>query len=172
MQQILSFFWQMCLLRETPARLPTSQFVLGLILGLYTIVAIFAVTIGRPDQTLTGIFGTVLVGIFYQGFVTLALLVFRRSVRAFIAAWSALLGTNAIMLLILIPVNLILLNAGNSSLILLADSVSWVCFGWWLAIAGFIYHKTAGISMLQGSAIAFIAELLSVMTTVTLFPGS
>ena len=170
MQQIISFFWQLCLLREDPGHLPANSFILGLILTFYSVVALVAVALTRPDHPSMTIAGIVVVGMSSQAALTWALLAFKQLTNRFAATWASLLGTNTFMLIILVPFNLILLNSENESLVLLADSVSWICLGWWLAIAGRIYHKAVNISLLQGSAIAFLTELLSVMTTVTLFP--
>lgn len=170
MQQIISFFWQMCLLREHPEHLHANSFTLGFILTFYTGTALIAVALARPNHPLITIVGIVVVGISIQASLTWAVLAFKKLANRFLATWASLLGTNAFMLVILVPFNLILLNSENEGLVLFADSVSWVCLGWWLAIAGHIYHKAINISLLQGSAIAFLTELLSVLTTVTLFP--
>ena len=170
MLQIVSFFWQMCLLRQNPENLPSNRFNVGLILFLYVIIALLAVALTRPTHSPFNIAGIVFIGISIQAALTWSVLAFKQLTQRFTATWASLLGTNSFMLVILVPVNLLLLNTENQSLILMADSISWVCLGWWLAIAGHIYHKAIKISLLQGSAIAFLTELLSVMVTVTLFP--
>ena len=170
MQQIISFFWRMCLLRENPGNLPANRFTLGFILTLYVVIALIAVSLTRPDHSSANIVGIVVVGISIQALLTWGVLAFKQLTHRFTATWASLLGTNSFMLILLVPVNLVLLNSVNETVILLADSISWVCLGWWLAIAGRIYHKAINISLLQGSAIAFLTELLSVLMTVTLFP--
>lgn len=172
MQKIIFYFWQLCLLRESPENLPRSPFVVGLVIAVYLSIALIAVTLNQPNQSLFGVFGIVMVSLSIQATFIWALLAFKSVTYRFIATFAALLGTNTIMLLITMPVNLTLLNSENDSLKLLADSVSWVCLGWWLAIAGSIYHKAINISVLQGSAIAFVTELIAVIATVTLFPTS
>ncbi len=170
MQQILLYFWQLCLLKQSPDQLPRGNFVLAFVIVTYLIIALIAVTLSRPSYGSFEILGSVTIGMLLQALVTFLLLTFKRVEARFNTTYAALLGANALMLIILIPVNLLLLNVENTSLILLADSVSWVCLGWWLAIAGFIYHKATDISLLQGSAIAFVSELLGVMLAITLFP--
>ncbi|MBQ73693.1 MAG: hypothetical protein CMQ20_01570 [Gammaproteobacteria bacterium] len=172
MLKISLFFWQLCLLQESPDRIPAKPFVLVTILLVYFVIALTTISIGRPALGLTGVIGTVFVGLIFPAMTTWALLAFKQVTDRFAATFSALLGTNSIILLILLPVSLILLNTENESLNLLADSVSWVCLGWWLAIAGYIYHKATNISLIQGSAIAFITELLGVIISVSLFPAS
>jgi hypothetical protein len=170
MQQIVSFFWQMCLLRQNPENLPSNRFNVGLILFFYVVIALIAVALTRSTHSPLNIVGIVFIGVSIQATLTWSVLAFKKLTQRFTATWASLLGTNSFMLVILVPVNLLLLNTENQSLILLADSISWICLGWWLAIAGHIYHKAVNISLLQGSAIAFLTELLSVMATITLFP--
>jgi len=172
MQQIVSFFWQMCLLRESPARLPSTPFTLGLIVACYLVIALVAVNVTRPSQTVPAVIGIVLTGMGVQAVLTYGLLAFKRIGSRFLATWSSLLGTNTIMLLILLPINLTLMNTEHETLTMFIDSVSWICLGWWLAIAGYILHKAADISILQGSALAFVMELLGVIVSVSLFPAS
>ena len=172
MQQILLFFWQLCLLRESPEKLPGSPFVVGLVVVVYISIALIAVTLNQPRQNLPGIIGTVAVGLIFQAIFVWSLLVFKRVTYRFTATLASLLGANTVMLLILMPVNLTLANTEGGSLNLLANSISWVCLGWWLAIAGSIYRNAINISLFQGAAIAFIAELLAAIVTITLFPLS
>lgn len=172
MQQIFFYFWKLCLLRESPSRIPSSLYVLGSVAIFYLLVALTTISLIQPEQTLGGVFGSVTVSLLIQATLTWGLLLFKGMSNHYVATLSALLGTNTIMLLIQLPVTLTLLNAENQNLTLLANSVSWVCLGWWLAIVGYIYHKAINISVLQGSAIAFMTELLGVIATITLFPTS
>ena len=172
MQNIPLFFWQLFLLRESPDRIPATPVVLALVLAIYLVIARLAGSIGRPALGFAGIIGSVIMSLIFPVTFTWVLLVFNQPTDRFVATYCALLGTNSIILVILVPVNLVLLNSDNESLKLVADSVSWICLGWWLAIAGFIYHKATNISLIQGSAIAFVTELLGVITSVSLFPAA
>ena len=172
MQQILLFFWQLCLLRESPEKLPGSQFVVGLVTVVYLSIALIAVTLNQPDQNLPGVVGTVTVGVILQATFIWLLLAFKRVTHRFTATLASLLGANTVMLLILMPVNFTLANTEGGGLNLLANSISWVCLAWWLTIAGSIYRNAINISLLQGAAIAFITELLAAIVTFTLFPVS
>ena len=114
MLQIVNFFWQICLLRQSPQKdyhhpgspqarpfWPTSLIALGV------------VALTRPDQPLSTITGTLAIGLTLQAGVTFLLLQFKGYRHRFNATWSALLGANAIMLLILLPFNFIILNSDN-----------------------------------------------------------
>ena len=170
MIQIATFFWQLCLLRKSPEQLPASPFATGIVLLVYLVIALVAVSITRPDRSLVTVAGIVLTGAMLQAFVTFALLAFKGFRHRFQATWSAILGANAIMLLVLLPFNYIILHAQSGPLLVFADSVTWVCLIWWLAIAGFIYHKAVEISMIQGFVLAFLIELLGAIIAFNLFP--
>ena len=170
MLQIASYFWQMCLLRAGPERLPSSNFVMGLTFAAYLMTSLTVVVLIRPTEPLGALAGTVAIGVFYQAGVTFLLLAFKGVPSRFRPTWSALLGTNTLMILILLPFNMIILKTESDALRGLADSATWICLGWWFAIAGYIYHKSVEISILQGSAIAFLIELLGVMSAFYLFP--
>ena len=124
----------------------------------------------RPDQSLSIATATIAIGISLQAGVTFLLLQFKGYRHRFNATWSALLGANAIMLVILLPFNLIILNSDNSTILMFVDSATWVCLGWWLAIAGYIYHKSVEVSIFQGSVIAFLIEFIGVIIAFNLFP--
>ena len=170
MFQIVSFFWQLCLLRRSPAQLPSSTFATLAVFLVYLIVALVAINMTRPAQAFSGVAGTVATGATLQALATWLLLLFKGYTDRFPATWTAMLGANTVMLLILLPFNFIILNTESQQLILFADSASWICLGWWLAIAGYIYHKAVSISVLQGSVLAFVVELLSELAAEALFP--
>ena len=164
MLQIISFFWRLCLLKEAPSKVPNSTFAALATFTIYLIIAFAILLNTRPEQSFLKIFSSTIIGITIQLSLTYALLKFKNREYTYIPAVCSLLGTNAIILLILFPFNLTLLYAENSNLLTLANSFSLVCLGWWLAIAGFIYHKSADVSMVQGSCLALLIEIISVLT--------
>ena len=164
MFQILTFFWRLCLLKEVPSKIPNSIFAALITFGIYLIIAFTILLNTRPEQSVLKIFSSSVIGITIQLSLTYLLLKFKNREYTYIPAVCSLLGTNAIMLLILLPFNLTLLYAQNSNLLVIANSFSLVCLGWWLAIAGFIYHKSADVSMIQGSCLALLIEIMSVLT--------
>ena len=131
---------------------------------------LFRSIIIRPQEPLSALVGTLTISVIYQAGITFILLTFKGVANRFKPTWAALLGTNTLMVLILLPFNMIILKSDNPTLSSFADSATWICLGWWFAIAGHIYHKSVEVSILQGSAIAFLIELLSVITAFYLFP--
>jgi len=170
MPSIASYFWQMCLLRAGPEALPSSNFVTGFVLALYLPAAMAVSSLTRPGETVDVTLIVVATGAITQALVTYALTSFKGYRIRFKATWAALMGTNAFMLIVLLPFSLIIVNAENQMLKLFAESAWWICFGWWLGIAGHIYHRAINISLIQGSVIAFLTEMLSVIITLSIVP--
>ena len=85
---------------------------------------------------------------------------------------SALLGTSAMMTIILLPVNLILLRSDIEWLRVAADSMTWVWLAWWLLIGGNILAKVARLSLGQGAILIFLTELLSTLASLHWVEGS
>ena len=171
MLRIVNFFWQLCLFRTSPAHLPSAWFVAVSVFTIYLIISLGVVALARSDLTGTGVVVTVAVGIILQAAVTCALLQFKGYLSRFSATWSALLGTNAVILIIVLPFYVILMQLENPMLITFVNSITLVCVCWWLAIAGHIYHKAVDISVVQGLCIAFVIELLGVVTSARLVSG-
>lgn len=169
MIRILTFFWQLCLLRESPARFPSSPFAAGTVFLIYLAIALVATSLIRVNHGAASVMGMVFVGLMLQASLVLALLAFKGLTARFARTFASLLGAQTIMMLILLPVNL-LMGSEEETLKQFADAVSWVCLGWWLAIGGFILHKSTDISIVQGSVLVFTMELLSAIAVTTLFP--
>ncbi len=170
MLQIVIYFWQMCLLRAGPQQLPRSPSVLALILVIYFLIAAFTIGATRSGQDFMGIFGGALLGVIIEAGIVWSLLLYKRVTWRFIATMSALLGTNAIIQLILLPMNIIMINTGDETALRFITQIAWLaCFGWWLAIAGSILHHAVNISIFQGAALIFVIELLSLQATRILF---
>lgn len=171
MRQIVIYFWHMCLLKAGPQRLPATLPILALVCLIYFVVAAITVGVTRTGQDISGTLGVSFLGILMEGVIVWVLLAFKRVTGRFIPTMSALLGTNAIILLILLPLNFIIFQTEpESALGIFAEVVSLLCLGWWLAIAGFILHHAINITIIQGAALIFAMELVTVMATRSLFP--
>ena len=83
-------------------------------------------------------------GLTIQMLLLYGILVFKNVRQHFSQAMSALLGTSAVMTIILLPVNLILLRSDIEWLRVAADSMTWVWLAWWLLIGGNIPPKLRG----------------------------
>ena len=172
MQQILNYYWQLCLLRTGPEHAPSSHFALGATFLLFLAVSVLTIVLGRTSTPFLQSLATPLIGVSIQAIVLYLLLVFTRLPHRFIASMTALLGANAVVLVVTLPLSAYLSSFEEGSLRFLVELLFLIAFVWWLAIAGFILHKAAGVSLLQGIVISFGVEMLAITTTFQLFPAN
>lgn len=170
MWRITKFFWQLCLLRQSPANLPSSTFATAAVFFVYLLIGISSAALRRPEESLTAFTGTLVISVAMQIVITLLLLEFKGARGRFQQTWMALLGASSIISILLILLTVLFLNVESDAIRTFADSAIWICIGWWLAIAGYIYHKAVDISVLQGSVIAFVIEFMSLVLALSLFP--
>lgn len=172
MQQILNYYWQLCLLRTGPEHAPSSHFALGATFLLFLSVSLLTILPGRDNTPIMQLLATPLIGVAIQAIVLYLLLVFTRLPHRFVASMTALLGANAVVLAITLPLSAYLAAFEEGALRFLVELLFLVAFVWWLAIAGFILHRAAGVSLLQGIVISFGVEMLAITTTFQLFPAN
>lgn len=172
MQRIIYYFWQICLLRAGPEGVPGNPFVLVSTFAMYFLMSLLTLFATRSDISLLAMVAWLLIGIFIEASIVVSLLAFKQVTRRFTATLSALLGANTVILIIMLPANLALDHVETDTMKLVAELVFLTTFLWWLAIAGFILHRAANISVVQGAAIAFGIEMLSLTVNVALFSPS
>jgi hypothetical protein len=165
MQQIVLFYWQLILLRAMPGRAPRSVEFLILVGAIYAgVLAISLTVVARTSFSTT--LGIIVLTVFVETFCTWLLLVYKSVSERLVVTLAALFGTSAMMnALALVPV-LLLVSMSRQSLI---DGVQLLFFFWWLAVAGFIFKQALNISIVQGVAIAFAMQLLTLIARNTLF---
>ncbi len=172
MHLIFSYFWSICLLRGHPADFPNNKIILGSVLTVYCCSVVLAATLTYPLRPFSSVLGITLTALIIQTSLVWTLSWFKNVPQRFPAVWGSMLGAGTIMTWILLPIHAILLDSDSEALLLFADSATWIWLGWWLAIVGNILSKAVKISVLQGAIIAFVIELLGVITTFMLFPGT
>jgi hypothetical protein len=170
MLKIAFYFWQMCLLRVGPEKVPANLPIVSMALGIYLGIAFVSINITRPSLTLGALAGSLLIGVLVEVVMVYGILYFKKCADRAIPTLTSLFGTNSIILLFLMVINLLLMKSDIPLLEMLAESAFWVIFFWWMAIVGFIFHRAMDISIFQGVAIAFTLELLTNIASQTLFP--
>jgi len=170
MQQLVYFFWQMCLMRAGPDRAPTATVFIVLIVTFYLFISTLSVFISRTDTGLIIAVMIVITGLLVETCCVWLLLAFKKVTYRFRATLVALLGTSSILIIFLVPLNLLVLSTDNESARFFANTTYWLIFGWWLAIAGFIYNRAINVSIIQGSALALLIEVLSVIASSPMQP--
>lgn len=172
MQQLLYFFWQMCLMRTGPDRAPTTTRFIALVVGSYIFISTLSMFISQPGRGLLIALMIVITGLLVQTSCLWLLLAFKKVTHRFRATLVALLGTSSILIALLIPFNLLVFSTDNESARFFANTTYWLILCWWLVVAGFIYNRSMNVSIVQGSALALIIELLSVVASSPIQPTS
>lgn len=172
MWQIITYFWKICLLRAGPEKIPPSLNLLTLSFGLYFLVSSTSIIMSRPDLNLFSGAITILIGAGVAALMVFSLLGFKRTSGRFIPTMSAIFGTNAIILLPMMATSFTMEQIDTGTIGMLIDALAWILLGWWLTIVGSILSRAANISILQGSMLAFLIEIISLLITLTLFPIS
>ena len=160
----------MCLLRAGPDKVPASLPIMSIVLSIYLVIAFVSISLTRPSLTIVALLGSLAIGVLTEGLLVSGILWMKKATQRVIPTLTSLFATNAIILLFLMLVNLLLVNTDVELLGLFAESAFWIIFFWWMAIVGFIFHRSMDISVFQGVAIAFTLELLTNLASQTLFP--
>jgi|TARA_Y100000310_G_C20673703_1_gene811668 hypothetical protein len=171
MQQLVYFFWQMCLMRTGPDRAPTATLFVALIVTCYLAISTLSVFISQSSIGLVSALMIVITGLLVESSCVWVLLVFKNMSNRFRATLVALLGTSSILNILLVPFNMLALNTDNETVKVFATTTDLLVFGWWLVIAGFIYNRAMNVSIIQGSALALTIQLLCVVASSPLQPA-
>lgn len=170
MQQIVIYFWRICLLQAGPEQVPNSRFVLGFTFAVYFVVALLTMSVGRNNVGFVEALGSVVIGVSIQAALVWGILAFKGVTYRFPPTMSALLGTNALILIATLPLGFLLVDLDRGTMRTVIETLFLVTFFWWLAIAGFVLHRSSNISMLQGIVIVFGMEMIVLATTYSVFP--
>jgi hypothetical protein len=160
MQQIVYYFWQICLLKAGPERIPGNWFVLGFTFTIYFVLSLLTMLITQ-DGSLLLMISALMIGVGVEAGVVFGLLLFKQVPRRFNATLVALLGTTTVILIIMLPANIVFRYADLQSMRVIAAILFLATFVWRLAISGSILSKAASVSLLQGAAIMFGTEMIA-----------
>ncbi|MEZ5560689.1 MAG: hypothetical protein R3E86_19350 [Pseudomonadales bacterium] len=159
MKALLDLFWQICLLRRTPAHVPTMPwFVAAVIAANLTCSALLSTALNAEIPLLT-VLTSIVVGQTTTAGLAWLLLNFSGRADRFLTTITALFGCDLIItacFALLVPVAGLLGAAGNA-LLLLGFLI------WSVAVAGFILHRALEVRLGAGIAIGLGVSLASVM---------
>jgi len=161
----LIYFLQICLLRVGPERVPSNTRVVASIFGLYFVIAMVSLIFTRPDIALAIKALIIIIGFAIEAGLIFALLLFKSMSQRYLSTLGALLGTNALLLISLMPLEALAYSLEEGLVVDILITLENIIFFWWLLIVGFLLHRSAGISILQGTMIAFLIELVVVIST-------
>ena len=169
MRDVVRLFWGICLLRQSPAYVPTAPWFVATVTALNIGVGLaLAVTLADKSPTLRTA-ATVVVGQ-----ATLAVLVWtafslRELTPRFPAVITAMFGCDALLSVLLAAVRPL-----TSLMTPTATQGVYVVFVFWsVAVAGYILHRGLNIHLTLGVALAFGMTIFTVLfaEVVTAQPG-
>ena len=167
---IFNYFWQICLLRASPEKIPASTVLTASLLVAYTMISILTLYTIKPELGFMSKVSAIFLEFTIEASVLFGVLFFKNVYARFLSAYAALLATNVLLTAMIFPLNLFLMNMADGILADFFEAASIVIFFWWLSIVGFIFNKSCNISMIQGVMLALIIELLVFVVTKSLLP--
>tara|TARA_R110002072_G_scaffold36524_3_gene107518 strand:+ start:4663 stop:5184 length:522 start_codon:yes stop_codon:yes gene_type:complete len=169
MQAILLYFWRLCLLRESPERIPPNVGIALAATIFYLLVGMLSFSVNKPQLSFLTTVGVSSLSIVIEGSALFGLLIFKQFRNRYLSTITAIFSCNGLLLTLLLPVNLMLKGMEAGLLLDFINALSLISLFWWLAIVGFILRKSAQISLFQGIVLAFVIELLVAISIRGLF---
>jgi hypothetical protein len=158
MKPIFDLFWQICLLRQSPAYVPTyGWFVAAVVLANVVCSTLVSVSVDTGidlSSTLTSI----LVGQSTTAVLVMLALMFKNLGQRFVTTITAIFGCDLLItacFALVLPLSA-LLGEAAVSLALVAFLV------WSVAVAGFILHRALQAPLAMGIGVAMGISLMSV----------
>jgi hypothetical protein len=159
MKTIFDLFWQICLLRRSPAHVPTYGWFVALVL-IANIISSALVTLGfGTDASFLESLNSIIVGQTTTAALVFLALSMRNLGARFVTTITAMFGCD---LIITACFGLVLPLA--SQLGQMAVSLMFLAFlVWSVAVAGYILHRALDVQLAIGVGVALGISLVSVM---------
>lgn len=159
MKTIFDLFWQICLLRQSPAYVPTFGWFVAVVL-ITNVISSTVVSVGfDAEVSILEALTSVIVGQTTTALLVLLALSMRNLGPRFVTTITALFGCD---LIITACFGLVLPMA--TQLGQMAVSLVFVAFLIWsIAVAGYIMHRALDVQLAIGVGVAMGMSLLSVM---------
>jgi archaellum biogenesis protein FlaJ (TadC family) len=159
MKTILNLFWQICLLRQSPAYVPTYGWFVGLVVGANVVSSAMVAVAFDATANILQALTSIIVGQTTTAVIVLLVLSMRNMAPRFVTTITALFGCD---LIITACAGLVLplatqLGPMAVSLVFLAFLI------WSVAVSGYIMHRAVEVQLAIGVGIAMGMSLMSVM---------
>jgi hypothetical protein len=162
MLRLAKAFIDIALWRQTPASLPASLFLLGLLVVISASVEVLDALM--PPASLDGIFMRIVVSVAVPLLFAWAVLAIAKRRHRFLQTGSALLGVGVLASVLLYPLNELLRAIGDSSLFSIPVGLVFCAgFCWYLLACAHIWRASLDSGLLLGSIISvgyFILTLI------------
>ncbi|MFU8814541.1 MAG: hypothetical protein ACNA7W_04285 [Pseudomonadales bacterium] len=159
MKPIIDLFWQICLLRQSPAHVPTFGWFVGLVVAANVLSSALVTVTFDSDLTLLESLTSIIVGQTATAGLVLLALSIRNLGQRFVTTITAIFGCDLLITAIfgLVLPMATLLGQTALNLLFLGFLI------WSVAVAGFIMHRALGVQLAIGVAVAMGISLVSVM---------
>lgn len=164
MWPLASVFVDIALHRRGPQDLPASQFLVGLLLAVYFVVGLSAVSISGSSGTVV-LFLVVDGLIYYFAFVWLVLRTYERQ-RRYLQTVGALLGVDILLTLLSLPLRVWsgpIGDAGDTNPPMLPVLLYFAVYLWSLDIAGFVLSRALERPYISGVLIVLLYAMISML---------
>lgn len=170
MAALWELFWQLVRLRRGPEDMPYAPGLLVLVILLDTLLGIGGQLLAAPDKLRIAI-GLAAVALAGEVLVLYALLRFKALEARFVQALTAIVGASLVLSVLALPFTLASRWVEEKSPVIgLIVVAQMLIVGWNLALRGFIYHRALNVGLLQGNMLSLALFMLTVFTSVQLFP--
>jgi hypothetical protein len=159
MKTIFTLFWQICLLRQSPAYVPTYGWFVAIVVIANVVSSAMVATAFDADTNLLQTLTSIIVGQTTTAVAVLLVLTLRNMAARFVTTITALFGCDLIITAcagLLLPLAT-QLGTMAVSLVFLAILI------WSVAVAGYIMHRAIEVQLAIGVGVAMGISLLSVM---------
>lgn len=158
MKPIITLFWQICLLRQSPAYVPTSGPFVALVVGANLLCSVL-VSLGLDDGVdLVRTATSIIVGQTATAVLVLLALTLKDFGNRFVTTVTAIFGCDLIItacFAVVLPVASLWGNAAISAVLIMF-------LVWSVAVAGFILHRALEVPLAIGIGVAMAISLMSV----------
>ena len=158
MKPIFDLFWQICLMRQSPAYVPSDGWFVGLVVVANLLASTIISLALDPDFSLLDTLTSIIVNQAVTAALVLLALSLRNFGNRFITTITAIFGCDLIITAcfsLLIPVSGLLGEAAVRLAMLMF-------LIWSVAVAGFIMHRALQIQLAIGIGVAMGISLMSV----------
>lgn len=158
MKPILNLFWQICLLRQSPAHVPAYGWFVGLVVALNLLGStVVSASLDDGFDLLESLTGIIVSQTTTASLVMLALM-FRNLAQRFVTTITAIFGCDLLItacFALVLPMSALLGDAAVT-LALVAFLI------WTVAVSGFILHRALDVQLPVGIGVAMGISLMSV----------
>lgn len=158
MKPLLNLFWQICLLRQSPARVPTYGWFVGAVVAANLLCSVIVSASFGADVGVVSIATSIIVGQAATALLVLGALAVQNLADRFVTTVTAIFGCDLIITAcfgMVLPISALLGDA--------AVNLAVVMFlVWSVAVAGFILHRALDTTLTVGIGAAMLVSLLSV----------